>query len=79
MDLNDALHSCRCGAYIRDDANMAPEWKICFVPDPNKKNLALPRGKQAGAFFYINPKSEPAHLVVFRDAMKASYQWRTVI
>lgn len=77
MDLNDALHSCRCGAYIRDDANMAKDWKIHFIPDAEPRNLALPRSQQVGAFFYINPKTGPAHQVFFRDAMKASSQWRT--
>lgn len=78
-DLNAALHSCRCGGYVRDDANMAPEWKIQFVPEDTKEARRLPRHKRAGKFQYINPQGEPAHDVRFSDAMKASWQWRVVL
>jgi hypothetical protein len=79
MDLNDALHTCRCGGCIRDDANMAADWKIEFVADKSPENNKRPPHQRLGFFRYINPKGEPAHAVKFSDAHKASYQWRTVI
>lgn len=78
MDLNDALHSCRCGGHIRDDANMTPEWTIYFRSDATTENCNRAPHERTGEFFYINPKTGPAHRVRFSDAMKASCQWRTV-
>jgi hypothetical protein len=77
MDLNDALHSCRCGAHIRDDANMQPGWKIHFVPDPGQPDNIRPHERK-GEFYYISPKTGPAYRVTFHDTMKASVQWRTM-
>jgi hypothetical protein len=79
MDLNDALHSCRCGAFIRDDANMTKDWKIQFVPNPDAANMRLSPEKRKGSFFYINPITGTTYEVIFRDNLKASFQWRTTL
>lgn len=76
MDLNAALDACRHGATIRDDANMTAGWFIYFLPDATEANKKLPPGQRKGAFFYINPRTGPAYQVLFKDAMKASIQWR---
>jgi hypothetical protein len=77
MDLNDALHSCRCGAFIRDEGGtMKPGWKLKFVP--GNTTMSRPKHLQDGKFVYINPKGEEAHTLVFNDAHRASWQWRTV-
>lgn len=78
MDLNDALQLCRRGSYVRDDATMAKDWKVHFVPASDKRNMALQPNDRVGEFYYINPKTGPAHQVRFSDAMKASFQWRVV-
>lgn len=79
MDLNSALHTARCGGYVRDDATMAPDWKVCFLPHDTPLNHKLARAEQSGCYIYVDPKGEQAHAVRFSDAMKASYQWRTVL
>lgn len=61
MDLNDALAIAKLGHKVRDDASMKAEWMVAW---------------RAGRFVYLNPKGEEAHNVIFRDAMKASFQWR---
>lgn len=78
-DLNSALHSCRCGAFVRDDLNMRPEWKVQFTPANDPGNLALPRPKQKGEFFYVRPDGTPGHRLMISDAMRASACWRTVL
>lgn len=78
MDLDDALHTCRCGGHIRNDSLMAPGWKIMFVPDKKPANLKLPGPKQTGTYVYINPNpNKEGYEVRFSDLMKASVQWRT--
>lgn len=57
---------------------MAKEWKMHFVPAPDKRNMALAPNDRKGEFFYINPKTGPAYQVRFSDLMKASFQWRVV-
>jgi hypothetical protein len=76
MDLNQALHTCRCGGHIRCDGIMLPEWKITFIANPGQEKL--PPEKRVGEFKYIEPKGELAHTVRFSDGMKASPLWRTV-
>lgn len=79
MDLNDALLVCRNGALVRDDGGtMKAGWKVKFVADPKPSNMAKPAHMREGAFTYVNPKGEHAHLIAFRDAHRASWQWRTV-
>lgn len=79
MDLDDALHSCRCGGHIRNDSLMTRGWKIKFVPDPAPANLKLNPEQQNGSFFYINPAPDKeGYEVSFSAKAKASVQWRTV-
>lgn len=79
MDLDSALHSCRCGGHIREDSIMAPNWKIAFVPDKAPANLKLPVAERKGSYFYINPHPDKeGYEVRFSDRMKASVQWRTI-
>lgn len=79
MDLTAALLVCRSGEFIRDDGgSMKPGWKIKFVADGSPKNAAKPLHEQSGVFLYVNPKNEDAHPIAFRDAHRASCQWRTV-
>lgn len=79
MDLNDALHSCRCGAFIRDDGGtMKFGWKLKFVPNPAPSNMAKPAHDRDGTYVYIRPTGEDAHTIKFRDEHRASWQWTTV-
>lgn len=79
MDLSGALYACRCGNLIRDDGGtMKPGWKIKFVADDAPANLKKPPHLQEGRFIYVNPKNENAHRIVFHDAHRASWQWRTI-
>lgn len=66
MDLNEAVHAAQCGAHVRDDATMKPEWTVRSVADDK-------------LLYYFNPKGERAHKVRFSDAQRSSFQWRTVI
>lgn len=76
MDLNQAMHTARCGGIVRDDGTMAVGWKVQFIAKPGQDKF--PPDKRDGSFQYINPKGEAAHIVRFSDAMKASPLWRTV-
>lgn len=78
MDLDSALHTCRCGGHIREDSLMAAGWKIYFDPDKTPANMKLKPAKRTGNFFYINPATGPAYEVTFSAGMKASIQWKTV-
>lgn len=83
MDLSEALHACRCGALIRDDAGtMKQKWKVKFVPDDTEKNKAFVVAKkphlQEGKFIYVNPNGEDAHQLFFQTHHRASVGWRTV-
>lgn len=78
MDLNSAIHTARCGGYVRDDGTMVDGWKVCFVPKEGKENAKLPPADRLGLLYYINPLGERAHVVRITDAMRASYQWKTV-
>lgn len=78
MDLDSALHTCRCGGYVREDSIMARGWKIQFVADKTPANLKLPPEQRKGNYFYINPAPDKeGYEVRFSDRMKASVQWRT--
>lgn len=79
MDLTDALHSCRCGAFIRDDGGtMKYGWKLKFVPNEEPQNLNRPKHLQLGHYVYVRPTGEDAHTIVFHDGHRASWQWTTV-
>lgn len=78
MDLDSALHTCRCGGFIRNDSIMAPGWKIQFVPDKTPANMKRPAAERTGSYFYINPApGKEGYEVRFSDKAKASVQWRT--
>lgn len=80
MDLDSALHSCRCGGFIRNDSVMAVGWKIKFVPDKTPANLKLPAAQRKGSYFYVNPAPDKeGYEVRFSDKAKASVQWRTEV
>jgi len=79
MDLSQALHVCRLGATIRDDGGtMKPGWKVEFVPDDTKDNLAKSKLDRLGIFRYINPKGEDAHQLFFKSEHRASVAWNVV-
>lgn len=77
MDLNDAMHTARCGGFVRDDANMKADWKVGFVPK-DVKQAKRPPLEREGLFYYFNPLGEQAHKIIFTDAMRSSFQWRTL-
>lgn len=78
MDLNSAIHTARCGGHVRDDANMAPDWKVCFVPKLGAENASRPLSEREGLLYYITPQGQRAHVVRISDSMRSSYQWKTV-
>jgi hypothetical protein len=65
MDLNSAIHTAQCGGHVRDDANMVAGWTVRW--DAKEKLL-----------YYFDPKGEKRHKIIFSDAMRASFQWRTM-
>jgi hypothetical protein len=65
MDLNSAIHTAQCGGHVRDEATMREGWTVRWVADEK-------------LLYYFNPKGEKAHKIKFTDAMRASYQWKTV-
>lgn len=78
MDLNAAMFVARSGYKVRDDATMKPDWAMTFVPT-NAKQMTKPDvDSREGLFFYVNPQGEQAHKIMFTDAMRASFQWRTI-
>lgn len=77
MDLNDAMHTARCGGKVRDDANMKADWTVVFVPK-DAAQMKRPVLERDGLFYYVNPLGEKAHKIMFTDAMRSSYQWRTM-
>ncbi len=79
MDLNDALHSCRCGAFIREDGGtMKRGWKVKFVPTETEQNMTKPAHLREGQYVYVRPTGEDAHVIHFRPEHRASWQWNTV-
>lgn len=77
MDLNSAMHTARCGGKVRDDATMRLEWAVIFVPKDDKQSRRPPLERD-GLMFYVNPQGEKAHKLIITDAMRASFQWKTV-
>lgn len=79
MDLTDALHSCRCGAFIRDDSGtMKVGWKLKFFPNENTLNMSRPIHMREGQYVYVRPTGEDAHVIIFNKHHQASWQWTTV-
>jgi hypothetical protein len=65
MDLNEATRSAQCGRFVRDDATMRHGWTVRWVGEEK-------------LLYYFTPRGDKAHKILFSDAMRASYQWRTV-
>jgi hypothetical protein len=81
MKFEDALHSCKCGATIRDESGtMQPGWKIVFVPG-SVPGGTVPRNpaKRMGDFFSVNPITGSSYMVRFTEAHRASDKWTTVL
>lgn len=65
MDLNAAVNfAIISGLPVRCDATMRAGWTVRY--DPKDRLL-----------YYFNPKGEKAHKVIFTDAHRSSFQWRT--
>jgi hypothetical protein len=82
VKFEDAIHSCKCGAFIRDESGtMAPGWKIFFVAGKPSGGAPIPRNpdKRVGDFFYRNPHTGSNYMVRFTEAHKVSDKWTTVI
>lgn len=79
MDLNSAMHTARCGGKVRDDAVMRADWGVAFFPVTTKENMKRPPAEREGLFYYVNPLGEKAHKIIFSDAMRSSFQWRTML
>lgn len=78
MKFDDAIHSCKCGAYIRDESGtMEPGWKVMFLP--HCQDGATLRYKQIGDFFAVNPTTGSDHRITFTVAMRNSDKWTTVL
>ncbi len=65
MDLSDAMHSAQCGGHVREDTLMKEGWTVRW--DAAEK-----------LFYYFDPKGEKRHKIIFTDAHRASWQWKTV-
>ena len=65
MDLNDAIRMAEIGGHVRDDATMATDWTVRYVPE--EKLLYL-----------FRPSGERYRKLLISDAMRASFQWRMI-
>jgi hypothetical protein len=78
VDLNEAMAAARNGGKVRDELNMRPDWAMMFFADANDHNMSLGPQERKGLFYYLNPKGEKAHVIMFTDAHRSSAAWRTV-